>query len=220
FEDGWAMHIRTGTEFATDTTDEVLGPLCNVLQKCPNGRRRCYVHVRMATQLITHQLRDALSVYEAIIIVNDAVKAIGTLYGIDILHRDISLNNIMFRREEDGEPCGVLIDLDSALPVKEAVLTDNRVCTGTLPFLSVNNLERLPKYKPLTDKPVSAEAQPVAADNVESRDKMCHRLTLGTITREFYEAGNYGSVTDNADPAKNTEWIQDSYDFLDGVVDD
>ncbi|KAJ2797745.1 hypothetical protein H4R21_004197, partial [Coemansia helicoidea] len=254
FQNGGAVRMTTGNVSAADTTDAILGPLRDELPGGLDSRKCRYEHVRMATKLVTHLLQEATSVYELIVVVNDAVKAVGALHDIGILHRDVSVNNIMFARGQDDEPCGVLIDLDSALLTDDASLGSNRICTGTAPFMSVNNLERLPKQKSPAGKEGSEKAVPALVDELESflyvliwhgvwgatpehreqtlgqrpkvvawlnplsaenkRDKMSSKVNLGTLTEEFYNASNYETVASNADPTKNTKWVQDSYVFL------
>ncbi|KAJ2767032.1 hypothetical protein IWQ57_004121, partial [Coemansia nantahalensis] len=168
FQNGGAVRMTTGNVSAADTTDAILGPLRDELPGGLDSRKCRYEHVRMATKLVTHLLQEATSVYELIVVVNDAVKAVGALHDIGILHRDVSVNNIMFARGQDDEPCGVLIDLDSALLTDDASLGSNRICTGTAPFMSVNNLERLPKQKSPAGKEGSENAVPALVDELES----------------------------------------------------
>ncbi|KAJ1814102.1 hypothetical protein LPJ75_002913 [Coemansia sp. RSA 2598] len=58
-----------------------------------------------------------------------------------ILHRDISNNNIMFYRTEDGMAKGLLIDFDHAIDLDQVSRNYHQQRSGTLPFMSVNNLE-------------------------------------------------------------------------------
>ncbi|KAJ1718688.1 hypothetical protein LPJ61_006511, partial [Coemansia biformis] len=92
------------------------------------------------------------SVYELIIILNDVVKALGALAGCNILHRDISDSNIMFTRDKYGNVCGVLIDLDNAVDAERAQIDKRPICTGTLPFMSVNNLEQSDAVRKMVDE--------------------------------------------------------------------
>ncbi|KAJ2776091.1 hypothetical protein H4R18_005854 [Coemansia javaensis] len=132
---------------AADTTDAVLGALAGQLPVTSNGAPHVYVHTRIAMQPIAQRLRDVESVYELVIVIADAVRAHReVLAECDILHRDISENNIMFTRGEGNSVCGVLVDFDSAAvvvndPAAAANEAQRCICTGTVPFMSVNNLE-------------------------------------------------------------------------------
>ncbi|KAG7446129.1 uncharacterized protein BT62DRAFT_1076518 [Guyanagaster necrorhizus] len=57
-----------------------------------------------------------------------------------ILHRDISMANIMYRRDSKGNICGVLndFDLSSLLPIKEATSLHR---TGTPPYMAFDLLQ-------------------------------------------------------------------------------
>ncbi|PIA12770.1 hypothetical protein COEREDRAFT_12218 [Coemansia reversa NRRL 1564] len=57
-----------------------------------------------------------------------------------ILHRDISEGNILVCRE-DGNIHGMLIDFDHAIDIDDKGVARYSEQTGTLPFMSVNNLE-------------------------------------------------------------------------------
>ncbi|KAJ2157343.1 hypothetical protein GGF46_004578 [Coemansia sp. RSA 552] len=134
-----------GVKMANDTTDAVLddGPrLVNMDTGYYNE------HVRIAMRKVLYRLREVRSVYELIVVVGDAVEAhrIAFQEG-NILHSDISDNNIMFWRDDEGMVHGVLIDFDNAVDWVAAVKEQRPICTGTLPFMSVNNLKeaRVPR---------------------------------------------------------------------------
>ncbi|KAJ2384481.1 hypothetical protein GGI05_004996 [Coemansia sp. RSA 2603] len=60
----------------------------------------------------------------------------------DILHRDISTNNVLFYETDDGQDvCGLLIDFDHAIDCSVANYRSHMDRSGTLPFMSINNLE-------------------------------------------------------------------------------
>ncbi|KAF9502932.1 hypothetical protein BS47DRAFT_1356576 [Hydnum rufescens UP504] len=82
-------------------------------------------------------------------VIIDVVKRHRGLHdGAKILHRDISMNNIMFRRGENNRVIGVLIDFDLAVFVKAdpdhvtvTLHLDRRFRTGTAPFMAIDLLE-------------------------------------------------------------------------------
>ncbi|KAJ2157337.1 hypothetical protein GGF46_004572, partial [Coemansia sp. RSA 552] len=134
-----------GVKEVNDTTDTVLddGPrLVNMDTGYYNE------HVRIAMRKVLYRLREVRSVYELIVVVGDAVEAhrIAFQEG-NILHSDISDNNIMFWRDDEGMVHGTLIDFDNAVDWVAAVKEQRPICTGTLPFMSVNNLKeaRVPR---------------------------------------------------------------------------
>ncbi|KAJ2160239.1 hypothetical protein GGF46_002400, partial [Coemansia sp. RSA 552] len=134
-----------GVKEVNDTTDAVLddGPrLVNMDTGYYNE------HVRIAMRKVLYRLREVRSVYELIVVVGDAVEAhrIAFQEG-NILHSDISDNNIMFWRDDEGMVHGALIDFDNAVDWVAAVKEQRPICTGTLPFMSVNNLKeaRVPR---------------------------------------------------------------------------
>ncbi|KAK7036646.1 hypothetical protein VNI00_011579 [Paramarasmius palmivorus] len=67
-----------------------------------------------------------------------------------IMHRDISVNNLMFRRE-DGKVYGVLNDLDLAVFIEERAEPSSKHRTGTKPFIALDLLNPKNAY-PNDDK--------------------------------------------------------------------
>ncbi|KAJ2499342.1 hypothetical protein GGI11_007970, partial [Coemansia sp. RSA 2049] len=58
-----------------------------------------------------------------------------------ILHRDISSNNVLFYETDGGKDVqGLLIDFDHAVDVSVPKITRHLDRSGTLPFMSINNL--------------------------------------------------------------------------------
>ncbi|KAJ2618393.1 hypothetical protein GGI26_006569 [Coemansia sp. RSA 1358] len=89
-------------------------------------------------------LETVRSVPELIVVLKDAMECYMALYTeCKILHRDISDNNILVVRDEDGIH-GLLIDYDCAVDLEKPRQTMRPERTGTLPFMSVGNLEQLP----------------------------------------------------------------------------
>ncbi len=61
----------------------------------------------------------------------------------NILHRDLSEGNIMYRRRTDGTVCGVLNDFDLAICTNSNP-KPSRQRTGTAPYMAINILESFP----------------------------------------------------------------------------
>ncbi|KAJ2450335.1 hypothetical protein EV183_004357 [Coemansia sp. RSA 2336] len=125
---------------ALDSEETILGSLCRHLPK--HSDDYSYTHVRLAMTPVGTRLRELKSVPELIVVISDALQAHkAVLDHCDILHRDISENNVMFVRDGDNIR-GMLIDFDNAVDAKAAQNSNRPVCTGTLPFMSVNNLRK------------------------------------------------------------------------------
>ncbi|KAJ2538024.1 hypothetical protein GGF49_006142, partial [Coemansia sp. RSA 1853] len=98
------------------------------------------VHRRLALQPLGRPLHTLESPYELIIVLADVMVAHSTILKTSgYLHRDISPNNIMV--VDDGERVrGLLIDFDRAIKTnKSRMALAER--TGTLPFMSICNLQ-------------------------------------------------------------------------------
>ncbi|KAJ2507095.1 hypothetical protein GGI11_006455 [Coemansia sp. RSA 2049] len=128
-----------------DTTDSILGELSQELRLAGDGLTdSCYYsHNRMAMTPIGKRLRDIPSIPDLILVMHDAVRAHKAVFdNCNILHRDISENNILFQHDADGNIHGMLIDFDNSADSKAAKHDYRPICTGTLPFMSVNNLRQ------------------------------------------------------------------------------
>ncbi|KAJ2715801.1 hypothetical protein H4R19_001000 [Coemansia spiralis] len=245
--DGGAVEMATNGVDAADTTDEVLGAALNTkLPAGPDNFHYHYAHMRMAITPIAEPLRNVRSVYELIIIFNDVVKAIGALHDIGILHRDISLNNVMFVRSPDGRVHGVLLDMDNALSMEHAEFDGMRICTGTRPFMSVNNLEAASVRRSRVDDlesvlygliwvgvwgatvehrekttdmlPKVAKWSDPSEAAEQKRSLMNNAHSLDTITTEFYTAKRLLPEPRTSEDAKTAKSINDSYKLLKQLV--
>ncbi|KAJ2717935.1 hypothetical protein GGI07_005916, partial [Coemansia sp. Benny D115] len=108
------------------------------------GKNHICVHKNLAMKPISEPLYSARSVYELIIVVADAILVCIEIWKkAKILHRDISDNNILITRI-DGWVRGMLIDFDNSLDISDPKVLKRVVrpgMTGTLPFMSILNLE-------------------------------------------------------------------------------
>ncbi|KAJ2562155.1 hypothetical protein IW140_006471 [Coemansia sp. RSA 1813] len=98
----------------------------------------------MAMTPIGQDIRRCKSADELIIAAADVMEVHSAIRKqCNILHRDISINNILINRNgPGGGACGMLIDFDCALRIDDT--TDHKArseMTGTFPFMSINNLE-------------------------------------------------------------------------------
>ncbi|KAJ1974464.1 hypothetical protein H4R35_003599 [Dimargaris xerosporica] len=99
------------------------------------------VHRRMVMTPIARRLDTLKNFNELIVVLADAMACHGKLYSdCNILHRDISTNNIM-AVDQDGKLRGMLVDFDNALHEQAQSTPGRPERTGTLPFMSIGNLE-------------------------------------------------------------------------------
>ncbi|PIA18300.1 hypothetical protein COEREDRAFT_13862 [Coemansia reversa NRRL 1564] len=99
------------------------------------------MHKRIATVPVGQPLTTLTSPYELMIVLADVMRThVNILEKCNILHRDLSTNNILCVRSDKTRPVrGLLIDFDCAIRVgEERVRRPER--TGTPPFMSISNL--------------------------------------------------------------------------------
>ncbi|KAJ1884468.1 hypothetical protein LPJ81_007086, partial [Coemansia sp. IMI 209127] len=139
---GWVyqpLALESGkTESVIDSTCEIIGGLDEETRK---GVPFC-LHMRYAMTPIGERLRKVESVKELIVVLYDAMKCHFEIHKrCNILHRDLSDNNILVVREPDKTVRGMLIDFGCAIDksVERSVVRPER--TGTQPFMSIANLE-------------------------------------------------------------------------------
>ncbi|KAJ2418461.1 hypothetical protein GGF41_005045, partial [Coemansia sp. RSA 2531] len=104
-------------------------------------------HRRIVMEPIGEPLRSTTSVAEFVTVVCDVMRCHSAFVNdCGILHRDISPNNILVFRGADGIARGMLIDLDCAIDIdqekreKRKGRVKRKEMTGTLPYMSINNL--------------------------------------------------------------------------------
>ncbi|KAJ2373928.1 hypothetical protein IW150_003373, partial [Coemansia sp. RSA 2607] len=145
---GRVQFSRGGAVIEEDTTMTVLRDLYPLLTDESNSivknRIPFRAHKRIVTEPVAMPLRNLESGYEVIIVIADAMRCHGAIVdGPRILHRDMSMGNIMFTRNRDKTGLkGLLIDFDHAINLDRASDNGHKERTGTGPFMSVNNLEK------------------------------------------------------------------------------
>ncbi|KAJ2774849.1 hypothetical protein IWQ56_000390 [Coemansia nantahalensis] len=100
------------------------------------------VHRRLAMKPYGGHLKKGEDPAELIVVLAEAMRchtAIHTQCGI--LHRDISPNNILVVDGSDGLLHGLLIDFDYAIPLDEDGYSGRPGRSGSLPYMSIGNLE-------------------------------------------------------------------------------
>ncbi|KAJ2552031.1 hypothetical protein EV175_003469 [Coemansia sp. RSA 1933] len=100
------------------------------------------IYQRLAMTPWCRPLQNVANADQLIVAVADVMEAHTAIFKeCRILHRDISLNNMMFRDLDDGSVGGVLIDFDCAKDLNNAEWKTRPERTGTFPYMSINNLE-------------------------------------------------------------------------------
>ncbi|KAJ1859016.1 hypothetical protein LPJ73_001831, partial [Coemansia sp. RSA 2703] len=99
-------------------------------------------HKRVVTTPIGKPLRHLNCPLKLVKVITDVMR---THYRIrwdaDILHRDISINNVLFYETDDSSDVqGLLIDFDHAVDLSVPETKRHLDRSGTLPFMSINNL--------------------------------------------------------------------------------
>ncbi|KAJ2809544.1 hypothetical protein H4R20_000046 [Coemansia guatemalensis] len=122
--------------YAEDTTQHIMqGGNGNI----PKVQRE---HRRLVMSPIGEPLQSVSSVDELIVVAYDAMAAhAAILKRCSILHRDISINNILVRRNSSSSIGGMLIDFDNAIRTGDFMGAHRPDRTGTLPYMSICNLE-------------------------------------------------------------------------------
>ncbi|KAJ1914696.1 hypothetical protein H4219_004669, partial [Mycoemilia scoparia] len=142
-EAGGQVKLRCAStnEVVEDTTATILGNLYNSNNTIKENVSFC-VHKRMVMSPIGRPLKESESFDEFVVVLGDAMRCHSRIVEhCNILHRDISDNNILIVRDANGQASGLLIDFDNAIEINNEEREIRTQRTGTLPFMSINNLE-------------------------------------------------------------------------------
>ncbi|KAL7273359.1 hypothetical protein RUND412_003795 [Rhizina undulata] len=201
------LNTQTSTD-STSVTENVPGQISNILntsgkaksvqkQSLPMGspdlpsksqKNTANLQDRIHTRLITRcgkSIEEFASIEQLLEALRDAIRGHQSLYVTGkILHRDISINNVMIATGErpDGFK-GFLIDLDMAMSTDLA--GDRKVGhrrTGTLEFMSLNWNE--PKRRNMEPTPIDCWSRP------DYNDAFKMKTHLMTNLRRFEEGLN------------------------------
>ncbi|KAJ1954575.1 hypothetical protein EC988_002362, partial [Linderina pennispora] len=117
-EAGGRVSINTDRGRFEDNMRNALGPLYS-LRKPDNATIPFRVHKRLVMSPIGEPLETVESVHELIVVLGDAMRChTEVLRRCNILHRDISDNNILVVHKEGKPPRGLLIDFDCAVDLR------------------------------------------------------------------------------------------------------
>ncbi|KAJ2512078.1 hypothetical protein H4217_007064 [Coemansia sp. RSA 1939] len=123
-----------------DNTDTAFGAVFSSDSKEQQPEFR--INQRLAMTPWCRPLQNVANADQLIVAVADVMEAHTAIFKeCRILHRDISLNNMMFRDLDDGSVGGVLIGFDCAKDIEAGSWETRPERTGTLPYMSINNLE-------------------------------------------------------------------------------
>ncbi|KAJ2821958.1 hypothetical protein IWW50_004423 [Coemansia erecta] len=121
-----------------DTTRKVVGE--DIWNQIKDGVA-LRVHKRIAMRGVGEPLKSLRSIPELIVVIRDVMRChAAILKHCRILHRDISEGNILVRRDDTGVH-GMLIDFDHAIDITDQGYAKRTERTGTLPYMSIGNLE-------------------------------------------------------------------------------
>ncbi|KAJ2775686.1 hypothetical protein IWQ57_000256 [Coemansia nantahalensis] len=100
------------------------------------------IHRRLAMRPCGEELEMDVNQAELTVVLAEAMRCHTAIHSrCKILHRDISPNNFLVVRGSDGLPRGLLIDFDYAISVKRTSQIGQPGQSGTLPVMSIGNLE-------------------------------------------------------------------------------
>ncbi|KAJ2401822.1 hypothetical protein GGI23_001142, partial [Coemansia sp. RSA 2559] len=100
------------------------------------------VHKRVFTHGIGSPIKFVKSVPELIIVAADVMRCHSEIVSkCSILHRDLSMGNMLVRRDSSGAAHGMIIDFDHAISMGSRDGAPRAERSGTMQFMSCRNLE-------------------------------------------------------------------------------
>ncbi|KAJ2811680.1 hypothetical protein H4S07_001901, partial [Coemansia furcata] len=169
---------------ARDSTRLVLGPELDSYARwtVAHGSKRTTAAHRLHRRMVSgpvgvalHEMRNERDAVAAVAGAMIAYAAI--LQHTGILHRDISLGNVLAVRQADGSVRGMLIDFDHSVALDEERNLKRPGHVGTAPFMSIANLEGIDVPRTSVDDWEAALALLLClAARPSRRDELCARL--------------------------------------------
>ncbi|KAI1441361.1 FunK1 protein kinase [Annulohypoxylon stygium] len=128
--EGQQQHVTPNPDGLAEHTEETDNLFQNRILTC------------IVTSPVGRPLHTFQSILELLQVFRDAIKCHRSLYyDAKILHQDISSGNMIILDDEgEGNPRGILIDLDSAIELTEGPETEHGI-TGTRPFMAIGVLK-------------------------------------------------------------------------------
>ncbi|KAJ2538014.1 hypothetical protein GGF49_006146, partial [Coemansia sp. RSA 1853] len=136
-EAGGVVQIKYAGGVADDNTQLMLKDIGEDTRAKVPAR----IHRRIVMSPVGNPLQRVESADELIVVVGDVMAAHSAIAKqCGLLHRDLSVNNIMFHRDKDGVR-GMLIDFNNACRITDMQTAEWQDRTGMLPFMSIGDLE-------------------------------------------------------------------------------
>ncbi|KAJ2886673.1 hypothetical protein H4R27_000462 [Coemansia aciculifera] len=138
---GGRVKFKRGGQLVEDTTSTIYEGVNSKLLAIVSSDSLFRAHRRIVMKSIGEPLRTIKTAKEFVAVICDAMQChYAIIDKCKILHRDISNNNILVVRMEDGTVRGLLIDFDCAIDISRDKKDVRGEMTGTFPFMSLNNL--------------------------------------------------------------------------------
>ncbi|KAJ2749714.1 hypothetical protein GGI19_005515 [Coemansia pectinata] len=138
---GGRVKFKRGGQLVEDTTSTIYEGVNDELLAMVSSDSLFRAHRRIVMKSIGEPLRTVKTAKEFVAVICDAMQCHYAIVDkCKILHRDISNNNILVVRMEDGTVRGLLIDFDCAIDISRDKKDVRGEMTGTFPFMSLNNL--------------------------------------------------------------------------------
>ncbi|KAJ2055947.1 hypothetical protein GGI17_006446 [Coemansia sp. S146] len=138
---GGRVKFKRGGQLVEDTTSTIYEGVNSKLLAMVSSDSLFRAHRRIVMKSIGEPLRTVKTAKEFVAVICDAMQCHYAIVDkCKILHRDISNNNILVVRMEDGTVRGLLIDFDCAIDISRDKKDVRGEMTGTFPFMSLNNL--------------------------------------------------------------------------------
>ncbi|KAJ1764301.1 hypothetical protein LPJ74_006676 [Coemansia sp. RSA 1843] len=137
---GGVVQVIKGDIVEEDNTDTAFGML--LPPSLSSEKREFRAHRRMAMTPDCVPLQNVDHVDQLIVAAADIMNVHTAIAKTcNILHRDISVNNMLITKLLENKVRGVLIDFDCAKDISKVDCKTRPERTGTYPYMSINNME-------------------------------------------------------------------------------
>ncbi|KAJ2556096.1 hypothetical protein EV175_002118 [Coemansia sp. RSA 1933] len=136
---GGEVRFQRGDEYVADDTTQIY-------EYNKRDKQVFRVQRHLCTTPVGHPLNTVENEEELVLVLADVMEYHNAIFEqCNVLHRDISVNNILVVRDFEGQSAsqpvrGLLIDYDHAICMDQRYRSHSRR-SGSLPFMSIHNLE-------------------------------------------------------------------------------